>query len=208
MTRVIAYLRVSKEIQENENQKFGFEKFCTRMDLNITEWVEEKISGSANVKDRIMGELVPTLKRGDIMIFSEFSRIGRSIYSIFATLKECIDRGAIIYTVKENFRLSDDIHGKITSTMLGLISDIERSLNIERVRETYQRKKKEADARFEKVRWGRSVGAKTKMEKRLLTPHHKRIVELRQKGITLEKIALAIGVNRRTVTKYVRDCKI
>lgn len=208
MSRVIAYLRVSKEKQENENQKYGFERFCTRMDLNITDWVEEKISGTAKMKDRKLGELIPTLEEGDVLIFSEFSRIGRSIHSIFALLKECLDKGVTIYSIKERFQLSNDIYGKVTSTMLALIADIERSLLVDRVNETYQRKKKEAEARFEKVKWGRSVGAKTKMEKRLLTPHHNRIVELRKKGITLDKIAMAIGTNRWTVSRYVRDCKI
>jgi len=205
--RVIAYLRVSTDKQENENQKFGFDKFCKRMDLVVTEYVEEKISGTAKTNDRILGPLLNELGKGDVLIFSEFSRIGRSIYSIFAILKDCIDKGVVIYTVKEKFCLSNDIQGKVTSTLLSLIADIERSLLVERIKETYQRKKKQALDKDIKLKWGREKGRKTSIEKSKLHTHKDIILRMVKNKATQQDIANEIGVTRKTVWKYLQELK-
>jgi DNA invertase Pin-like site-specific DNA recombinase len=205
MTRVVAYLRVSTDRQENENQKYGFDFFCDRNRLVITEWVEEKISGNAKMQDRKLNGLMRSLESGDTVIFSEFSRIGRSIYSVFVLLKECIDKGVLIYTIKENFRLTNDIQGKVMSTMLSLIADIERSLTVERIKETYNRKRREADRNQVKVIWGRKLGRKTDMDKRKLEPFREKIIVMRGEGIAKMKIAAKMKVSRITLDKYLKE---
>lgn len=205
MSRVVAYLRVSTDRQENENQRYGFDFFCDRNKLCITEWVEEKISGNAKMQDRKLNGLMKSLESGDTVIFSEFSRIGRSIYSVFVLLKECIDKGVLIYTIKENFRLTNDIQGKVMSTMLSLIADIERSLTVERIKETYNRKRREADRNNVKVTWGRKPGRKTDMDKRKLEPFRGKIIAMRGEGIPKMRIAEKIKVSRVTLDRYLKE---
>lgn len=205
MDRVVAYLRVSTDRQENENQRYGFDFFCDRNKLCITEWVEEKISGNAKMQDRKLNGLMKSLESGDTVIFSEFSRIGRSIYSVFVLLKECIDKGVLIYTIKENFRLTNDIQGKVMSTMLSLIADIERSLTVERIKETYNRKRREADRNNVKVTWGRKLGSRTDAERRKLGPIRGKIISMRGEGVPKMIIAAKVGISRITLDKYLKE---
>jgi DNA invertase Pin-like site-specific DNA recombinase len=208
MNRVVAYLRVSTDRQENENQRYGFEKFCRKRDIEVTEWIEEKVSGTVKVKDRQLGEVLATLEKGDSIIFAEFSRIGRSVYSVFSSLQNCIEKGVAIYTIKENFTLTNDIHGKVMGVMLSLIADIERSLMAERVKETYQRKKREADCKDVKINWGRKLGRKTDMDKRKLDMHRDQIVALVKLGVPKTNIMVTFNTNRVTLNRYLKDLEV
>lgn len=205
MNRVIAYLRVSTSKQENDNQKFGFENYCKKNDLVITEWMEEKVSGTTKIKDRELGGLMDTLEKGDVIIFSEFSRIGRSVYSVFGSLQSCIEKGVIICTIKENFRLTNDIHGRIMGVMLSLIADIERSLLASRVKETYQRKKREAEDKGKKVKWGREKGSRVSPDKRLLYSHKDHIREMLRNNVPPSVMAHEVGTNRMTLYRFLKE---
>lgn len=50
---VYAYLRVSTEEQDYENQRYGIIKYCEYRDIKISkEYVDEGVSGTVNYKKR------------------------------------------------------------------------------------------------------------------------------------------------------------
>ena len=49
---VIGYIRVSSNKQTLEHQHFEIEQFAKKHDLNIDNWVEEKISSRKALKNR------------------------------------------------------------------------------------------------------------------------------------------------------------
>lgn len=78
---IYGYIRVSTDKQTVENQRFEIIKFCKREKITINKWIEETISGTTTVDKRKLGQLLKTLKKNDIIICSEISRLGRNLIS-------------------------------------------------------------------------------------------------------------------------------
>lgn len=76
------YIRVSTDKQTVENQRFEINAFCKRQNLAIDGWIEETISGTKNYGKRKLGKLLNNVKKGDLIICSELSRL-RRFYSFF-----------------------------------------------------------------------------------------------------------------------------
>ena len=100
------YIRVSSDKQTVENQRFEIEKFCERNDLHIDGWIEETISGTKNYDKRKLGPLLKKVKKDDLIICSEISRLGRSLFMIMEILSICmisaeIERNLISMRTKE-----------------------------------------------------------------------------------------------------------
>lgn len=86
------YIRVSTDKQTVENQRFEINHFCDKNVLVIDKWIEETISGAKSVQDRKLGKLLKRMKKGDVLICSELSRLGRNLLMIMGILNECMNR--------------------------------------------------------------------------------------------------------------------
>jgi DNA invertase Pin-like site-specific DNA recombinase len=91
-------------------------------------WVQEKASGSLDADKRDLGKLLPRLQPGDALVISELSRLGRSTADVLTTLKHLSERQVAVHVVKGNMRLDDSLNSRILTTVLGLVSEIEREL--------------------------------------------------------------------------------
>lgn len=79
---VFAYLRVSTGKQHLENQMKEIEKFASRKGLVIDVWIKEVVSGKKNEKFRALGKLKRKVKKGDIIIITEISRLSRTLHEV------------------------------------------------------------------------------------------------------------------------------
>lgn len=154
MPRVIAYVRVSTNKQDVENQLSGIRIFAKRERIEITETVGETISGyKSTLTERELSEVLEGLERGDMLVVSETSRISRRLLDVQNTIHELLDRGIGVVAVKENIVFKDDINSKVLAFAFGLSAEIERNLISARTREALARKKAEG------MILGRPVGA-------------------------------------------------
>lgn len=96
-----------------------------------------------NVDDRKLGKLLKRMKRGDILICSELSRLGRNLLMIMGVLNECMNRDIQVWTIKDNYRLGSDINSKVLAFAFGLSAEIERNLISQRTKEALVRKRAE-----------------------------------------------------------------
>ena len=101
---IYGYIRVSTDKQTVENQRFEIIKFCKREKITINKWIEETISGTTTVDKRKLGQLLKTLKKNDIIICSEISRLGRNLLMIMSILNECMQKEIKVWTIKDNYR--------------------------------------------------------------------------------------------------------
>jgi DNA invertase Pin-like site-specific DNA recombinase len=76
------YIRVSSDKQTVENQRFEINKFCERENLKIDGWIEETISGTKSYNKRQLGTLLKRVKKDDLIICAELSRLGRNLFMI------------------------------------------------------------------------------------------------------------------------------
>lgn len=194
---IYGYIRVSTDKQAVENQRFEINQFCVRHELVVNKWIEETISGSKNVEDRALGKLLKKMKKGDILICSELSRLGRNLLMIMGVLNECMNRDIQVWTIKDNYRLGSDINSKVLAFAFGLSAEIERNLISQRTKEALARK------RAEGIILGRPKGRKSSKTK--LTGQEKQIQELLDKKVSYSAIGRILGVHRLTVSNFVKE---
>lgn len=54
--------------------------------------IEETISGTKSYDKRKLGELLKKISKDDIIICSEISRLGRSLFMIMEILNQCMEK--------------------------------------------------------------------------------------------------------------------
>lgn len=190
------YIRVSSDKQTVENQRFEIIKFCEREKIIIDGWIEETISGTKSYNKRQLGVLLKRIKTNDLIICAELSRLGRNLFMIMEILNICMSKCAKVWTIKDNYRLGDDIQSKVLAFAFGLSAEIERNLISQRTKEALARKKSEG------VKLGRPKGTKNSLEKHKLKGKDALIDRMLAKGISKRKIAKKCKVDRNTLSRY------
>ena len=139
---VYGYIRVSTDRQDCANQKIGIEGKARTLGLRIERYIQDAgISGVRAPNDRALGMCLRQLQPGDVIICSELSRLGRRMFMIMEILQCCINCGAKLYTVKDNFELQDNIQTKVLAFAFGLAAEIERDLISQRTKEALARRR-------------------------------------------------------------------
>jgi DNA invertase Pin-like site-specific DNA recombinase len=192
---IYGYIRVSTDKQTVENQRYEINQFCKKNVFVIDKWIEETISGSKKVEDRKLGKLLKRMRKEDILVCSELSRLGRNLLMIMGILNECMNRDIQVWTIKDHYRLGSDINSKVLAFAFGLSAEIERNLISQRTKEALARK------RAEGVILGRPKGSKSAKTK--LTGQEKKIKELVDKKVSYSAIGRILGVHRLTVSSFV-----
>ena len=193
---IYGYIRVSTDKQTVENQRFEIENYCKERNLVIYSWIEETISGTKKVDERKLGKLLSKLKKDDVVICSELSRLGRNMFMIMSILNYCMEHGIKVWTIKDGYKLGDDLTSKVLAFAFGLSAEIERNLISQRTKEALARKKEEG------VKLGRPKGKKSSYYK--LTGKEKKISSLLEKKISKSQIARILNVHRNTLDTYIK----
>lgn len=193
---VYGYIRVSSDKQTVENQRFEIIKFCQKEKLTINGWIEETISGTKNYDKRKLGRLLKKVTKGDLIICSELSRLGRNLFMIMEILNICMTKECRVWTIKDNYRLGDDIQSKVLAFAFGLSAEIERNLISQRTKEALARKKAEG------IKLGRPLGKAKKVK---LTGKEETIKKLLKEKISKSEIARKLKVDRGTLSKFIKN---
>lgn len=192
---IYGYIRVSTDRQSVENQRFEIKKFCRENDLHVDKWISETISGAKEVDKRRLGKLLKGVQKDDIIICSEISRLGRSLFMIMSVLNHCMEIGAKVWTIKDNYRLGDDITSKVLAFAFGISAEIERKLISQRTKEALARKKAEG------VRLGRPSGP----GKRFLDGKEKQIRAMLAAGVSKVQMSKVYGVHVSTIHEFLTE---
>lgn len=196
---IYGYIRVSSDKQTVENQRFEINNFCTKENLHIDGWIEETISGTKNYDKRELGRLLKKVQKDDLIICAELSRLGRSLFMIMEILSLCMKKECRVWTIKDNYRLGDDIQSKVLAFAFGLSAEIERNLISQRTKEALARKQAEG------IVLGRPKGRKTSPEKHKLYGKESKISKLLLGGMSQRKIAKSLKIDRNTLSRFIRQ---
>ena len=138
---IYGYIRVGSDKQTVENQRFEINNFCERENLKIDGWIEETISGTKSYNKRELGKLLKQIKKDDLIICAELSRLGRNLFMIMEILNLCMTKERKVWTIKDNYRLGEDIQSKVLTFAFGLSAEIERNLISQRKRSSPEKYK-------------------------------------------------------------------
>lgn len=198
-TMVYGYIRVSSDKQTVENQRFEIGNFAREEGIAVDGWIEETISGTTAYDKRRLGRLLKCVGEGDLIICAELSRLGRNLFMIMEILNICMTKGCRVWTIKDGYRLGDDIQSKVLAFAFGLSAEIERNLISQRTREALSRLKAEGKT------LGRPRGRKSSQNKYKLHPKDSLIRELLKAGVSKRQIARICKADRNTLDRYIRN---
>jgi DNA invertase Pin-like site-specific DNA recombinase len=196
-TMTYGYIRVSTDKQTVDNQRFEIERFCSKNNFEIEQWIEETISGTKSPEKRLLGPLLAEVKKGDLIVCSELSRLGRSLFMIMSILNHLMLNGVRVWTIKDNYRLGDNIQSKVLAFAFALSAEIERDLVSQRTKEALARRRSEG------VVLGRPYGKKSSHVK--LSGHEEEIRILLERDTSKSAIGRIFGVNRMTVDSFLKN---
>ena len=157
--KVVGYLRVSTNDQELEKNKSDILHLANHLNLGQVNFVEEIVSGKVSWKKRKIAEIIEQFIKGDTLIVSELSRLGRSMLECMEILSVAVEKGVRVYAVKGNWSLDSSIQSKIVAMAFSMASEIERDLISQRTKEALRYKKEQS------IKLGRPPGpGKSKLD--------------------------------------------
>lgn len=201
-TMTFGYIRVSTDKQTVENQRYEIERFCQNNNIKVDGWIEETISGTKNYNKRQLGRLLRKVKKDDLIICAELSRLGRNLFMIMEILNICMTKECRVWTIKDGYRLGEDIQSKVLAFAFGLSAEIERNLISQRTKEALARRKAAGKT------LGRPKGVKNNPNKNKLLPKKNLIIRLLKQGMSQRKIAVRCKVNRKTLSRFINEHKL
>lgn len=200
---IYGYLRVSSDDQDVNSQKQGVVAFAESHNWSIDEYIsDEGVSGGKDPDKRNLGPLLKKLKKDDVLIASEISRLGRDLYMVMDILHFCMKTGCKIYTVKDNFTLDDNVQSKVLAFAFGLAAEIERQMIRQRTKEGLRMRMKLG------VMLGRPIGAKTADDVMCPPELKEKVIEQYKWGVPERRMAVNFGVDRGTLTRWLHRWEI
>ena len=192
---IYGYIRVSSDKQTVDNQRYEINRFAENENIIINGWIEETISGTRNYDKRELGKLLKKVEKGDLIICAELSRLGRNLFMIMEILNICMTKECQVWTIKDNYRLGDDIQSKVLAFAFGLSAEIERNLISQRTKEALKLKK------AQNVKLGRPVGRRSK--RHIFDGLEFDIKTMHDWGMSVNHISNFIGISRNSVNKCI-----
>lgn len=191
---IYGYLRVSSDEQDVNSQKQGVDGFASEKGWSIDKYItDEGVSGGKDPDKRNLGPLLKIVQKGDVIICSEISRLGRDLYMVMDILHFCMERECVIYTVKDKFVLGDDIQSKVLAFAFGLSAEIERQMIRQRTKEGLKLRMKMG------VLVGRPIGRTNNYCD--IDNQKEAIIEQFNWGVPLRRIATNFSVDRNTLDR-------
>ena len=193
---IYGYIRVSTDKQTTENQRFEIQGFAERQNIVIDEWIEETISSTKDPQKRKLGKLIKKVKKDDLIIVSELSRLARNLLQVMGILNSLLNTDARVWTIKDNYKLGDDIPSKVLAFAFGLSAEIERKMISQRTKEALVR------VRAEGKTLGRPIGRKSAKLK--LTDRIDLVRRLLGSGYSQSAAARKLRVHRLTLAAFMK----
>jgi DNA invertase Pin-like site-specific DNA recombinase len=179
MTKTVAYLRVSTDEQDLKKNRADILHLANEQGLGKVHWVEETVSGRISWKKRKIAQVLQELSKGDNLIVSELSRLGRSMLECMEILSIATDKKVNLYAIKGNWQLDGSIQSKIIAMAFSMAAEIERDLLSQRTKEALAARK----------RAGQKLGRPIGVGKSKLDAYRPEIEALLKNGATQKYIA-------------------
>lgn len=209
MTAVI-YARVSSigDRQNTDRQVMDLKTYAVDNRLDVLQTFEEHISGAKKNAERpVLLECLDYCVENavDVILCSELSRLGRSVYEVLENVKFCRDHKINIYFQKEGLHIfnPDGVENPYTAIMiavLGTAAQLER----EAIKFRLNSGRAAYIAKYGHEGLGRPKGSVKSKE--TLEREYKNVVRELKRGTSVRRTAKLCDVSSFTVQKVKRVC--
>ncbi len=189
-----AYLRVSTNSQDAQNQKLGVLDYCNTRGLVPLKIVTDEVSTQIPWRDRQIGKIIDAAGSGDRVVVAEISRLARSTLQVLEVLELAAEKGVSVHIVKNGLVMDGSIQATITATILGLAAQIEREFISLRTKEALTRRKDSG------LPMGRPKGRAATVK---LDDHRDQIQSYLKKGVNKRSIAKIIECSPTTLYNWI-----
>lgn len=191
------YYRVSSDKQDYNSQKVGVLDYCLKNNLKIDkEVIDDGISGSVEAKKRNFKKILREAVKGDVLIVSELSRIGRSTIDVLDTCKKLSEKGVEVYLIKQGLKLDNSATGKMMLAIFSAFAELERDLIIQRTREGLTK------ARQQGKKLGRPFGFTYCKLNKDKEKNIKEINKSLEKGVSIYKLYKSLHVGKPAFYRF------
>jgi DNA invertase Pin-like site-specific DNA recombinase len=187
--RAALYCRVSTGDQHLETQLLDLRELAKQRGLEIVREYSDVISG-AKSKRPGLDSLMSDARRHqfDVVLVAAFDRIARNVRHFLDVLDELSHLNVQFISMRENIDTGGPL-GRALLTIIGAISELERSLIVERVKAGMRRAKLE----------GRRIGRAP------MNINREQVVSDRRSGMSLTQVSMKHRISRASVCRLVKE---
>ena len=187
--RAALYSRISTGDQHLETQLLDLREMAKQRGLEIVREYSDVISGAKSKRPGLDSLMADARRhRSDVVLVAAFDRIARNVRHFLEVLDELNHLNVQFISMRENIDTGGPL-GRAMLTIIGAISELERSLIAERVRAGMRRAKLE----------GRRIGRQP------LNIDREQVVADRKSGMSLTQVAKKHRISRASVCRLVRE---
>ena len=193
---VVAYLRVSTEMQDVESQWVVIQEWARKNSVSIDErLVEKEPTSGAEDKRPVFQELWLRVKerRVGTVVVAELSRLSRRMRTLVNFLYDCVESGVHVVSIRESW-LSEALENEMTRpiivSMISVLYELERKIISERTKAGLQRVKA----------LGKHVGRPLKLRPEEVLE----AVKLYTGGTPISEIARKLKTHKSTIYRYLK----
>jgi DNA invertase Pin-like site-specific DNA recombinase len=184
------YLRVSTDKQNYDRQLFVLQGY------DLDRIFEETISGTKKACGREeFDKLLAVITKGDEVYFESMSRMARSMQDLIDTTNFIVKtKTAKVIFIKENLTIGGDgldAMGALVFNIMGAFAQFERDLISDRTKQAMAAIKEKGEVQ---------LGAPRQYDDGVVA----KIKELRDSGMSMQKIADEVGVSKTTVARLLK----
>jgi len=188
--RLVAYIRVSRDDEQPENQEYAIFKWAAERGHQVVEVVRDVgVSGALPPGERPgWRKVMQLLESADGVVVYALDRAARSLWDLASVVRELETQGKILMSVREEWLQNVDPRVRqLIISVLGWAAEMEREFIKERTREALARLKAQ----------GKYVGRPPKWSEQT----RRRIIDLVRRGLTLKEACQLAGVSYTTALK-------
>jgi putative DNA-invertase from lambdoid prophage Rac len=193
---IYGYLRVSTERQFIENYKNAILTYANEHKMGSIEWIQETVSGRKFWEKRLLGQFFKErMKKGDIILTAEFSRIGRDMLNSLSFIAEAKQKGVKVISINGDIPDDDSATSTLILSMTAWKNQMEREMIATRTKIGIQC----ARARGKQIGRPKDV---CKLDKDL--NNIRTIKEELEKGVKMKSICVHYKCTMPTLRKFIK----